>query len=131
MKKMQFGSYVFPYNPARLKIMMGCLQAVHTLPMQGQLRQSLGRGLTRVEGEGELFGNQAEQLKQYLTGCLHGQKRELLLLPECEPFLAVLTQLELIGKGGREGYGYRFVFMEENSAGQKGRKFSVLPYSVV
>lgn len=131
MKKMQFGSYVFPYNPAELKISMQSLQAVHTLPGRGQLRQSLGRELTRVEGEGELIGSQAGRLRRYLTQCLRSQSRELLVLPECDPFLAVLVQLELTGKGGREEYSFRFVFVEENSAGEEKADSQTLPYSVV
>ena len=131
MKKMQFGSYVFPYNPAELKISMQSFQAVHTLPGRGQLRQSLGRQLTRVEGEGELIGPQAGQLRQYLDSCLRRQSRELLVLPEWEPFLAALVRLEWIGKGGREEYGFRFVFLEETSGNTEKADSQTLPYSVV
>ena len=130
MKLIQFGEYIFPYNPAALTITMEQKKAVHSLPLRGEVCQLLGRGLITVQGESEAVGEYGGELISHLTACLKEQREAVLVLPECEPFAAVLTRLELNGKGGREKYAFRFVFTERTSVGKTDSGTAPAPYLV-
>ena len=95
---MSFGSILWQINPSELKISCERSVSKRLVPGFGESIQELGKGKRTVTGKGYLVGESCHRefmrLEEVFTlGC-----RDTLFLPGREPFDAMLTKLEAMGK---------------------------------
>lgn len=113
MTNLRFKDYVFRHNPE--KLIVTCQKKVARFCCYGfgETIQELGRGVIRIEGEGELFG--ADAMKQFirLKQLMQQSGSGILSGAGLEPMQAVFADLKMTGKGGKEEIGYWFCFIEQ------------------
>lgn len=115
MDVLQYRDFVFPHNPASIKVTGTDQVATHFRPGQGDAVQRLGRRARRVTCSGSFFSAtfrqtlaQLESLRQKAAGDQPG----LLFLPGMEPFPAYLEQFVFDAKGDGKVISYTIVFVE-------------------
>ncbi len=111
--KMSFGSYVFPVNPYMLRILHQKTVAEHKIPSYKSLTEETGMSCTRIQGEGEFFGEDAELQFLELKSVFENTGADILYLPSQKPVLAVFESLELSGSDIGGVIRYKFSFVEQ------------------
>lgn len=113
MTNLRFKEYVFRNNPRKLvlkhqqEVMSVCCYGL------GRTLQQLGKGLTIVEGEGELFGEDALEQFTALKKLMQQGGSGVLCGAGLEPMKTVFESLQMIGKGGDETISYSFRFTQD------------------
>ncbi len=115
IERLRYKDLTLPYNPARLVVKQQRRLARHHLPFMGERVQDMGGQVRQVSGEGELFGVDAYVQAERLTALYRQGTAGLLYLPDREPFSAHFEELCVFAQPGREGLGYSFMFIEEQS----------------
>ena len=112
---MRFGGVSMRHNPAKLNISGKNRVHEYLSPCCEADNQVVGRELSRISGEGVLFG--ADCLTQYQTleRLQNGHVPAKLTLPRMQPLYAVLRELSLTAEPEENILHYRFVFVEAQS----------------
>ena len=119
MTNLRFKEYTFRNNPRRLVVLHRKRTASAICCGFGESLQQLGPGLSEVQGEGELFGEDAMEQFAQLRVLMEGGSGVLSGAGTPDQyftlgnFLAVLESLQMTGSGGEAVIGYRFRFIEE------------------
>ena len=116
MTNLRFKEYTFRNNPRRLVVLHRKRTASAVCCGFGESLQQLGPGLSEVQGEGELFGEDAMEQFAQLRAWMEGGSG-VLSGAGLEPMRAVLESLQMTGSGGEAVIGYRFRFIEERKEG--------------
>ena len=115
MTNLRFKEYTFRHNPRKITVKYQQKVVSSLCYGFGQSSQQLGKGLTVVEGEGELFGSDAMEQFIALRKLSEQEGSGILSGAGLDPMKAVFEQLQMVGKGGEQTITYLFRFVEERS----------------
>ena len=115
MTNLRFKDYIFRHNPRKIVTRYQQKTAVSLCYGFGQTVQQLGKGITVVEGEGELFGPDAMEQFFVLRKLAEQGGSGILSGAGLEPMKAVFEDLQMVGRGGDQTITYIFRFVEERS----------------
>ena len=113
MTNLRFKEYIFRNNPRRLTVRHNRRVSAVCCFGVGESLQELGSGLTVVEGEGELFGEDALEQFIALRKLMQQGDSGILSGAGLEPMQAVFDSLEMVGQGGDRTISYTFRFTEK------------------
>lgn len=112
---MQFCSYVFPHNPAEIRVTRAAQTVPLFCPGVGEVVQNLGVGARTVHCSGSFFGASAEEaaarLEEFLTQAGPGREG-MLFLPGWMRFRACLRDCVYKAAGDGKVIPYSLVFVE-------------------
>lgn len=115
MDRVQYGRYTFPHNPRVIRVTENRGSPVNSYPFLGEETALVGRRVSVVVLEGELFASGVQEAlaaQETLRGVYAAGGKELLFLPGRQPFWAVFDRLELTARGDGRVLGYRARFLE-------------------
>ena len=123
MNTMQFGDYIFKYNPEKIEVLQGESLVEHFFPGKGMAVQNMGRKTRKIKCYGVFTGKKlADTLsqidiftKRHTTGTA-----KMLFVPGIEPFYAVVKEFAVDMQGDGRLIPYTILFVEENSFGGGG-----------
>ena len=113
MTNLRFKEYTFRNNPRRLVVRHSRKTSAVSCYGRGESLREMGSGLTIVEGEGELFGEDALEQFIALRKLMQQGGSGILSGAGLEPMQAVFDSLEMVGQGGDKTISYSFRFTEE------------------
>ena len=109
---MRFCGVSWPHNPRVLRFSAEKTLVEQQSPGSGTILQETGRRALRVEGEGELYGeNCVAQFGELLT-LFRTRGAGVLSVAGLKPFYAVFEELRLLAEPKPDVLTYRFVFRE-------------------
>ena len=116
---LQFGDYVFAYNPRKIELVSAQNLAAYCLPFYGTVTQNIGAQCRIVHCEGEVFSADAHQAAQTAAqiDALRGS-RKMLYLPTGEHFPAQVARFACTAQGDGRVLAYRLDFIETDSSGE-------------
>lgn len=120
MEKMQFKSFLFPYNPSTITVERPGRYAVFFCPGYGETVQPLGEGVRLIRCIGSFLGNTPQEATAILASFLQATQQPtpgILTLPGLANLEAVLSSFtyEASGEGRIIPYEMRF---QEAKAGE-------------
>ncbi len=113
MTNLRFKEYTFRNNPRKLVVKCSQRTTRACCFGFGETLQLLGKGLVAVEGEGELFGDDAQEQFTVLKNLMQQGGSGILSGAGLEPMRAVFEDLQMLGNGGDQVIIYRFRFVEQ------------------
>ena len=110
--QIQFGDFVFPYNPRRIEVSKGKnLRSFSTI--NGKvISRVYGEEPTVVRCQGELVGERGKKIYEGLNALLKNGEIGVLSLSLEEPFYARLKSLRYLGEGAYNTIKYYAEFVE-------------------
>ena len=118
---LRFGGLSLSHNPHKLSIKYSGNIRELTPPCCEPDSVYLGDRVSRVSGEGELFGGDCLEQFAVLEELRRSHTRAKLSLPRMRPFYAYLKELELIAGPVDNVLTYRFEFTRAQSPRRSGR----------
>ncbi len=113
---MKYKNYVWPNNPSTIDISVKRDLKDIEMPFNLGVIQDFGRQKRIVSGQGKFFGeNCLEQFESLFTVLKQGGTGYL-CLPGMTPFLAIFSELQLIGEAMPNVISYKFEFWEDLSS---------------
>ena len=115
LSAMRFKTFVWPHNPAKLR--MDYAREVRELivPYQSSVLQDLGQRRRVVWGTGEFYGETAYSDFIRLAPIFRDGGSGLLVLPGFDPMTAYFSKLELTQDPTPDCVQYSFTFLEQQS----------------
>lgn len=110
--KMSYKNFIFPNNPAVIKISHSKNIAKINIPCDSQQIQEMGSQNRVITGEGEFFGSHSCQTFEKLREIFEEGSEGILYLPSQEPICAIFESLILIGEDIQDIIKYQFKFIE-------------------
>ena len=110
--KMSFKKFVFPVNPAVIRIAYKRSIARQPIPYANSVTQDMGRDSRIVTGEGEFYGTDCQQQFESLKRIFDEGGGGMLYIPSQKPIYALFGDLQMIGSYIEGVIGYRFTFTE-------------------
>lgn len=112
---MQFGDYIFQYNPQHISVSSAEHVVTHFCPGKTEVSQNLGQKARIAECSGSFFGetfaDAMRELTRFRQKTADG-KTAMLFLPGTEPFLARLTDFTFNAQGDGRVIPYTARFLE-------------------
>ena len=121
--KMRFKEFVFPSNPSVFEINSSTNMAVRSVYDGSSDVQSVSLNPIKVNGNGEFFGDKAEENCQYLMHMLRTKQNGALLLPSGSGFDAYLNKFVFCRNAQKNSISYTFEFTENCSSKTEVRDF--------
>lgn len=120
--KMSYKSFIFPVNPAVIRISSKNNVAGVNVPYGTELVSQVGKKLRIITGEGEFFGDNCTQLFESLRDTMQGGGG-MLYIPSQKPVYAFFESLELKASDidGVAAYSFRFAEAELPSQMHSGQ----------
>ncbi|MBC8585333.1 hypothetical protein [Youxingia wuxianensis] len=121
MSNLQFGAFVFEYNPRKIEVSLGSAMVSHLLPGYGNLVQHLGPKCRVVRCEGEVFAPTADQTNAKLSQIadLCGGGEDALFLPSGQRMQAYVSRFSYNAQGDGRVISYMLEFTEASSGGEE------------
>jgi len=116
VERVQFGDYLFAYNPSRIELRSRRQSSSRRLPYLGEQVIATGEQAREVLLEGAFFGQTADEAMagyRRLEEVYRSRRRGLLFLPGNEPFYALFDRLELDASGDGRILQYSARFLED------------------
>lgn len=110
--KMRFGSFIFPANPKSLEICSNTNVSINPVFSANSSVQNVSVNPVIVKGNGEFFGNNAEELCNCLQHMLKTKESGILILPTTVGMNAYLTDFTFSRSADKSSIYYSFVFTE-------------------
>lgn len=113
---MKYKNYTWPNNPSTIDISVKRDLKDISMPFNLSVIQDLGRKKRIVSGQGQFFGENCMEQFEDLFKVLKQGGTGYLCLPGMVPFLAVFSELQLIGEAMPNVINYKFEFWEDLSS---------------
>lgn len=120
--KMRFKDFIFPSNPSVFEISSSTNIAVRSVYHGNSDVQSVSLNPIKVNGNGEFFGDEAEESCQYLMHMLRTKESGALLLPSGSGFNAYLNKFTFFKNAQKNSISYTFEFTENCSSKKELRE---------
>ncbi len=125
---MSYGGYVWPRNPARVRVERARNVAQFALPGGTGAVQETGAAPLRVSGEGCFTGEDCREQYARLAAAFAAGGTGPLRLPGMAPLRAVFVSLSLKGEPGPGRADYEFLFLEDARAQEDDRREPPEPF---
>lgn len=109
---MRYKDYLFPHNPASIRISAQAALAMAQCPGHAPAVQHMGRGRRVITGSGSFFGEDALEQYRRLEAVFRQKSSGLLQLPGLHSVMAYFARLECDAKGDGSVIEYSFEFWE-------------------
>lgn len=121
--KMRFKDFIFPSNPSVFEISSSTNMAVRSVYHGNSDVQSVSLNPIKVNGNGEFFGDKAEESCQYLMHMLRTKESGVLILPSGSDFNAYLNKFTFCKNARKNSISYTFEFTENCNSKSEVRDF--------
>lgn len=113
---MRYKNYVWPHNPSNIEVSVTRDLREINIPFKGSLIQDYGQEKRIVSGSGQFFGEDCIDQFESLFTIFKQNGSGYLVLPGITPFLAIFSELHLIGNTMPNIINYEFEFWEDLSS---------------
>ena len=127
-RPMSYGGYVWPRNPAQIRVERAKNVAQFKVPGGPGAVQETGAAPLRVSGAGRFTGPGCREELARLSAAFAAGGTGPLRLPGGKPFAAVFAALTLKGEPGPDRADYEFLFLEDAEDGESARREPPEPY---
>ncbi len=115
LTRMQYKDFVFPQNPAEIKVESSGLQTVKSVNGETPFVNGGGRKPVVVSGEGSFYGDNAVTDALSLQHFLSSSESGWLIVPASPPIKAFLTSFSSVCNAVKNCVFYTFTFTEDCS----------------
>lgn len=115
LTRMQYKDFVFPQNPAEIKVESAGLQTVRSVNGETPFVNGISRKPIVVSGEGSFYGEDAVANALELQNFLSSPDSGWLIVPASPPIKAFLTSFSSVCNAVKNCVFYSFTFTEDCS----------------